>query len=88
MKRVTDIILSKYFIIRQNTDSRDGRPKKYSRVQLNYALGLLETHSYKQVERLTGISVTTIYRAKLNRAEQKAHNLRKIREQEERKMNT
>ena len=55
-------------IARQNTDFKDGRPKKYSRVQLDHALELLETHSYKQVERLTGISMTTIYRAKLERA--------------------
>ena len=58
-------------IARQNADFKDGRPKKYSRVQLNHALELLETHSYKQVERLTGISVTTIYRAKLERAKTK-----------------
>ena len=58
-------------IARQNADFRDGRPKKYSRVQLDHALELLETHSYKQVERLTGISVTTIYRAKLERANRK-----------------
>ena len=38
-------------IARQNADFRDGRPKKFSRVQLDHA----------QVERLTGISVTTIY---------------------------
>ena len=55
-------------IARQNADFRDGRPKKFSRVQLDHALELLETHSYKQVERITGISVTTIYRAKLERA--------------------
>ena len=55
-------------IARQNADFRDGRPKKFSRVQLDHALELLETHSYKQVERLTGISITTIYRAKLERA--------------------
>ena len=54
-------------IARQNADFKDGRPKKYSRVQIDHALELLETHSYKQVERLTGISVTTIYRAKLER---------------------
>ena len=58
-------------IARQNADFKDGRPKKYSRVQLNHALELLETHSYKQVERLTGISITTIYRAKLERANTK-----------------
>ena len=54
-------------IARQNADFKDGRPKKFTRVQLNHALELLETHSYKQVERLTGISMTTIYRAKLER---------------------
>ncbi|MBR1658328.1 MAG: recombinase family protein [Synergistaceae bacterium] len=55
-------------IARQNSDFRDGRPKKFSRVQLEHALELLETHSYKQVERITGISITTIYRAKLEKA--------------------
>ncbi|MBR1658323.1 MAG: hypothetical protein IJ697_07650 [Synergistaceae bacterium] len=55
-------------IARQNANFKDGRPKKFSRVQLDHALKLLETHSYKQVERLTGISITTIYRAKLERA--------------------
>ena len=56
-------------IARQNADFKDGRPKKFSRVQLDHALELLETHSYKQVERITGISITTIYRAKLKRAQ-------------------
>ena len=55
-------------IARQNADFKDGCPKKISRVQLKHALELLETHSYKQLERLTGISITTIYRAKLERA--------------------
>ena len=55
-------------IARQNADFKDGRPKKFTRVQLDHALELLQTHSYKQVERLTGISVTTIYRTKLERA--------------------
>ena len=54
-------------IARQNADFKDGRPKKFSRVQLDHALELLETHSYKQVERITGISITTIYRAKLEK---------------------
>ena len=57
-------------IARQNADFKDGRPKEYSRVQLDHALELLETHSYKQVERLTGI-ITTIYRTKLERANRK-----------------
>lgn len=55
-------------IARQNADFRDGRPKKFNRMQINHALELLETHSYKQVERMTGISITTIYRAKIERA--------------------
>ena len=54
-------------IARQNADFRDGRPKKFSRVQIDHALELLESHSYKQVERITGISITTIYRAKIER---------------------
>ena len=58
-------------IARQNADFRYGRPQKFTRVQLDHALELLETHSYKQVERLTGISVMTIYRAKLERANRK-----------------
>lgn len=59
-------------IARQNADFKDGRPKKFSRVQLEHALELLETHSYKQVERLTGISATTIYRAKAARQKTKS----------------
>ena len=52
-------------IARQNANFRDGRPKKYSRVQIDHALELLRSHSYKQVERMTGISIATIYRAKM-----------------------
>ena len=62
-------------IARQNADFKDGRPKKFTRVQLDHALELLETHSYKQVERITGISITTIYRAKLEKT--KTEHLRK-----------
>ena len=55
-------------IVRQNANFKDGRPKKFSRVQLDHALELLETYSYTQVERITGISITTIYRAYLAKA--------------------
>ena len=58
-------------IARQNADFRDGRPKKFTKVQLNHALELLETHSYKQVEKLTGISAATIYRAKAEKSKTK-----------------
>ena len=51
-------------IARLNPEYRNGRKKKYSRIQINHALELLETHSYKQVESLTGISKSTLIRAK------------------------
>lgn len=51
-------------IARQNPDFREGRPKKYSRTQINHALDLLEKYSYKQVEDMTGISKSTLIRAK------------------------
>ena len=48
----------------QNPNFRDGRPKKFSRAQINHALELLQTHSYKQVAAMTGISRATLGRAK------------------------
>ena len=56
-------------IARQNPDFREGRPKKYSRTQINHALDLLEKYSYKQVEDMTGISKSTLIRAKQNKIE-------------------
>ncbi|BDG37246.1 recombinase family protein [Saccharococcus caldoxylosilyticus] len=51
-------------IAKQKPDFREGRPKKYSKKQIEHALKLLETHSYKQVEEMTGISKSTLIRAK------------------------
>lgn len=51
-------------IAKQRDDFREGRPNKYSKKQIEHALGLLETHSYTQVEQLTGISKSTLIRAK------------------------
>ena len=51
-------------IARQNPDFTEGRPKKHSRQQVQHALDLLESHSYKQVEQMTGISKSTLIRAK------------------------
>ena len=51
-------------IAKKKPDFREGRPKKYSKKQIEHALNLLETHSYKQVEQLTGISKSTLIRAK------------------------
>lgn len=51
-------------IAKQQPDFREGRPNKYSKRQIAHALKLLETHSYKQVEEITGISKSTLIRAK------------------------
>ena len=53
-------------IARQCDDFREGRPKKFGRKQISHALKLLDTPSYKQVEEITGISKSTIIRAKKN----------------------
>ena len=42
-----------------------GRPLKYGQEQLEHALQLLDSNSYSQVSKMTGISVSTIYRATL-----------------------
>lgn len=51
-------------IARQRADYREGRPKKFSRKQLQHALELLQDHSYREVEEVTGISKSTLIRAK------------------------
>lgn len=51
-------------IAKQKEDFREGRPKKFTKKQIKHALMLLETHSYKQVEEITGISKSTLIRAK------------------------
>lgn len=54
-------------IAKQNPDFREGRPKTYSSKQISHALDLLMHHTYKEVEQLTGISKSTIIRAKRER---------------------
>ena len=51
-------------IARQNPNYREGRPRKYNLAKVRHALELLETHSYKQVEEMTGISKSTLQRRK------------------------
>ena len=51
-------------IARLNPEYKEGRKKKFGKEQINHALELLEKHSYKQVEKLTGISKSTLIRAK------------------------
>lgn len=51
-------------IAKQNPDFTEGRPKKFNKHQIAHALSLLEDNSYKQVTMITGISKSTLIRAK------------------------
>ena len=52
-------------VARQNPNFREGRPKKYTKHQLQHAMELLDSgKSYKQVEAMTGISKSTLLRAR------------------------
>ena len=57
-------------VAKQDPNFKEGRPKKFSKKQISHALELLETHSYKQVEEKTGISKSTLIRAKKKTKEQ------------------
>ena len=46
-------------LARRDPNYKEGRKKKFTRAQMEHALNLLDTHSYKQVEALTGISKST-----------------------------
>lgn len=52
---------------RNNPNFKDGRPCKFSDEQMELALELLEKHSYKEVSNMTGISKSTLQRAKNKR---------------------
>ena len=56
-------------IAKQNPNYREGRPRKYSRVQMDHAMNLLKTHSYTQVANMTGIGRATLSREKKRRQE-------------------
>lgn len=58
-------------IAKQNPEFTEGRPKKFNQKQVNHALDLLESHSYKEVEQLTGISKSTLIRAKRRKQNEK-----------------
>jgi len=51
-------------IAKQDPDFKEGRPRTYSNKQIDHALELLKSKTYKQVEELTGISKSTMIRAK------------------------
>ena len=54
-------------IAKQKPDFHEGRPKKFSKSQINHALELLKNHSYRQVTAMTGISHSTLVRAHRNK---------------------
>lgn len=51
-------------LAKKRPDFKEGRPNKYNKKQMEHALSLLESNSYKQVEQMTGISKSTLIRAK------------------------
>ena len=52
-------------VAKQNPDFKDGRPKKFTSIQISHALELLESgKSYTQVKAITGISKSTLIRSK------------------------
>ena len=52
-------------VARQDPNYREGRPRKYTICQLHHALELLDSgKTYRQVEAMTGISKSTLIRAK------------------------
>lgn len=53
-------------IAKRKPGYREGRPRKYSKKQLEHAMELLKDNSYSQVAEMTGISVSTLTRTKKN----------------------
>ena len=52
-------------VARLNPDFRDGRPRKFTDAQIALALDLLDSgKSYGQVQKMTGISKSTLLRAR------------------------
>jgi len=51
-------------IAKKKDEFKDGRPNKFNNKQIEHALKLLEINSYKDVEQITGISKSTLIRAK------------------------
>ena len=51
-------------IAKQRPGFKEGRPRKFSQQQINLAMNLLKTNSYSEVEKMTGISKSTLTRYK------------------------
>lgn len=54
-------------IARTHPNYKDGRPRKFSQAQIEHAMNLLHSYSFKQVADMTGISMSTLARAKRSR---------------------
>lgn len=57
-----DMIVERTQEGRRISGNLGGRPRKYTKTQLDHALDLLKGHSYHQVEAMTGISKSTLIR--------------------------
>lgn len=57
-------------IARQKKGYREGRPKKYSREQINHALELMEKYPVSRVSEMMNISRSTLMRAKQHKREE------------------
>lgn len=57
-------------IAKQQEGFREGRPNKYTKKQLDHAMNMLSSHSFKQVAELTGISMSTLKRESKKRKEE------------------
>lgn len=64
-------------IARQDPNFKEGRPRKYSSKQIEHAIKLKKTHTYRQVEELTGISKPTLYRA-IKKAENEINQIKNL----------
>lgn len=51
-------------LAKQRDDFREGRPRKHTKQQVLHALELLKTHTYKEVESMTGIKKRTLINRK------------------------
>ncbi|WP_186673908.1 recombinase family protein [Sporosarcina sp. BP05] len=61
-------------IAKQRPDFVEGRPKKFGKKHVQNALTMLDTMSYKEVSEQTGISVSTLTRAKREAAKEEIRN--------------
>lgn len=57
-------------IAKLDPNFREGRPKKYTKAQMDHAMELLEDRTYRQVTEMTGISKATLVRERRKRREE------------------